>query len=356
MAGIRVLIVDDSVVARKMLTETFSSDPEIEVAGLASNGNIALQKIPQVSPDIITLDVEMPDLNGIETLKQIRALYPKLPVIMFSALTALASSATLDALALGANDYVTKPTQNDSPEKAIQQLRSDLIPKIKALINREGPRRIRHDPGQKKYRVSSDRIALVCIGVSTGGPNALDRVFRTLPAGLPAPILVVQHMPPLFTKTLAEKLTSVAAFPVWEAVDGQKLNNGEAYIAPGNFHMTVQRHGDHFFAALNQDMPENSCRPSVDVMFRSAVRAASADVLGIIMTGMGQDGMRGCEFIKQAGGRVLAQDEATSVIWGMPAAVVEAGLADSVVPLEKISYEIRRLLAGGVSAEKGALT
>ena len=353
MRPIRVLIVDDSTVIRRLLSDALSADPAIEIAGIAANGKIALSKIPQLNPDLITLDMEMPEMDGLTTLVEIRKLYPKLPVIMFSTLTQRGAEATLEALFKGANDYVTKPANVGSVSVAIAKVTNELVPKIKQFCNWTTPattKSIQHDggtnPGTRFPTASShlpskvSRVDIVVIGVSTGGPNALSAMLPGIPANFPVPILIVQHMPPVFTKHLSDRLNQLSSLHVHEATDGDLLVPGGAWLAPGNFHMKLRRQGTQLNAVLNQEPPECSCRPAVDVLFRSAVDLFGANVLSVVMTGMGQDGLRGCGAIRQAGGRVVVQDEATSVVWGMPGAIADAGLAHKILPLGKIADEI----------------
>jgi two-component system chemotaxis response regulator CheB len=347
MSRIRILVVDDSVVIRKVLSDTLSEDRTLEVVGVASDGRIALAKIPLLKPDLITLDVEMPVMNGLETLAAIRKLYLKLPVIMFSTLTERGASATLDALALGASDYATKPSNTGNPEVAIARVRAELIPKIKALCG-VGPLKLQPLPRTRppaKVRVRSNSnspIEVVAIGTSTGGPNALAEVLPRIPGDFPVPIVVVQHMPPIFTRLLAERLAGRSAIPVEEGSADTVLSPGHAWIAPGNFHMKVARAGLSCRLYLNQSPPENSCRPAVDVLFRSVAAAYGANVLAVVMTGMGADGVLGAQEICDAGGRVIIQDEASSVVWGMPGLVHTSGLADAAYPLDHLAAEITR--------------
>src|SRR5581483_989078 len=345
MAAIRVLIVDDSVVIRKILTETLSADREIEIAGSASDGRIALSKLAQIKPDVVTLDIEMPVMNGLETLKELRKSHPALPVIMFSTLTERGASATLDALSFGASDYVTKPSNTGSMDAGIAAIRTELIPKIKALCRRTTVKpRLFSSPkpvGPLTLRAKQP-IDIVAIGTSTGGPNALAEVLPRLPKDLPVPIVVVQHMPPIFTRFLAERLSAQSQITVSEASDGADLAPGQAWIAPGNFHMTVSRRALRGRVDLNQDPPEHSCRPAVDVLFRSVASTYRSNVLGVVMTGMGSDGVLGAKEIREAGGEVLIQDEATAVVWGMPGLVYAAGQADGVYPLDQLATQITR--------------
>jgi len=341
MPPIRVLIVDDSVVIRKILSEELASDSAIEIAGLASSGALALAKIPQVSPDILTLDIEMPGMDGLQTLKEIRKLYPKIPVIMFSTLTERGAAATLEALALGASDYATKPSNTDSSAGAREHVRRELIPKIKSL----GAVRTAQQP-QLAVKASSvsrsqrAKIDIVAIGTSTGGPNALAQVLPGFPADFPVPVVIVQHMPPLFTRLLAARLDTLSPLSVREGEAGQKLKPGQAWIAPGGYHMTLARKGNEVALELNQEPPENSCRPAVDVLFRSVAATHGAHVLAVVLTGMGADGLRGSRFIREAGGEVFVQDEASSVVWGMPGSVAGAGQADEIYPLDRIAKEV----------------
>ncbi len=362
MPKIRVLVVDDSVVIRRMVSDVLAGEPDIEVAGAAADGRIALQKIEQVNPDIITLDVEMPVMDGLETLKQLRKTHRRLPVIMFSTLTERGAAATMDALALGASDYVTKPANVGSAAAALEKIRAELIPKIRAHVPQAATltARLFSMVAAQKVELSSvlasprpvtSRIEVVAIGTSTGGPNALSDLVPLLPPNFPVPVVIVQHMPPIFTKFLADRLSSKSQIPVMEAVNHQELLPGHAYIAPGDFHMMVERSKDGLRIRTQQEQPENSCRPAVDVLFRSVAEVYRGDALAVIMTGMGQDGLRGCGRIREAGGQILAQDEATSVVWGMPGYVANAGLADMVMPLALLAGEVvRRVAVGRMSA------
>jgi two-component system chemotaxis response regulator CheB len=346
---IRVLIVDDAVVFRRLVSEELSADPMIEVVGTAANGRIALQKLPQVNPDIVILDIEMPELNGLDTLTELRKTYPRLPVIMFSALTERGAVETLEALSRGATDYFTKPTNVGGLDASLEVIRNELIPEIKALCKRATLTPVA--PTQSGSTAippgSRSRVEIVAIGTSTGGPNALADVFGALPAGLPVPVVIVQHMPPMFTRLLADRLSAQFAVKVEEGHAGGTLRAGHAWIAPGDYHMILVRDGVHVRLLVHQDPPENSCRPAVDVLFRSVAQTFGAGTLAVVLTGMGQDGLRGCEAIHAAGGQVIVQDEASSVVWGMPGYVARAGLADKVLPLSMIGHEIvRRVRAG----------
>jgi two-component system, chemotaxis family, protein-glutamate methylesterase/glutaminase len=364
MRKIRVLVVDDSTVIRRLLTDALISDPAIEIAGTAANGRIALAKLTQINPDLITLDMEMPDMDGLETLAELRKTHPRLPVIMFSTLTQKGAIATLNALSLGASDYVTKPANVGGVTAAIQAVKSDLIPKIKALCRFvDAPHttpttvpktRVPQAREKGTLELRLQRFDIIAIGVSTGGPNALTEIFRQLPVNLPVPIVIVQHMPPVFTKYLAERLSSVSPLEVSEAKTGDMLHPGKAWLAPGNFHMSLLERDKSTTVSLHQAPPENSCRPAADVLFRSVAENYGPTALAVVLTGMGQDGLRGCEAISAAGGKVIAQDEESSIVWGMPGAIVGAGLADAIIPLSRMASEITSL-AGQRRGKSGIL-
>lgn len=360
MAKTRVLVVDDAVVVRRLLVDVLSGEPDIEVAGTAPNGRIALAKLDQLNPDLVTLDVEMPEMDGLECLAELKRLRPRLPVIMFSTMTERGAMVTLDALARGASDYVTKPSGAGSVAAAMARVRADLVPKILALCRRGGPPRgLPVVPDQfhpaAAARLLRFRTDVVAIGVSTGGPNALAALVSELPPALPVPVLIVQHMPPLFTRLLADRLQSKTPLQVSEAVAGAEIRPGQVWLAPGDHHMVVRREGPTAWLDTNQEPPENSCRPAVDALFRSVATAYRQHTLGVVLTGMGHDGLRGSELIREAGGSVLAQDEATSVVWGMPGAVAKAGLADRVLPLDAMCGEIvARVREGRVAWTAGA--
>ena len=350
MRKIRVLVVDDSTVIRRLVSDTLNSDPGLEVVATAPNGRIALAKIPQINPDVITLDMEMPEMDGIATLVELRKSYPRLPVIMFSTLTQRGAIETLDALAKGANDYVTKPANVGSVTAALQNVQKELIPKIKGFCSWSQPSpvastAIRRPPAsapRKSVPIGGSHVDIVAIGVSTGGPNALATVLARIPATFSVPIVVVQHMPPIFTKHLANRLDQTSPLAVREAQAGDVVQSGGVWLAPGDYHLVLNRQATTVKLDTNQLPPENSCRPAVDVLFRSVSEVYGPHVLAVVMTGMGQDGLRGCEAVRDAGGRVLVQDEASSVVWGMPGAVTRAGLADGVASLDRLADEIVR--------------
>lgn len=394
---IRVMLVDDSAVIRHLLNDVLAGDPQLEVVGSAQNGQIALDKLSTFNPDIVILDVEMPVMDGLETLAAIRKRQPRLPIIMFSSITERGAAVTLEALGRGANDYVTKPANTGNMNASLQRVREELIPRIKVFcrhllsapassaakapptleplirpraqvqadpLARPGaagrvepltrprfpepaastaPRSAVATPPPAPSRLpsASSRVEVLVIGVSTGGPNALADLLPRLPKTFPVPIVIVQHMPPIFTKLLAERLAKGTALQVAEATDGETLLPGQIRIAPGGSHLVLERQSPQLVRLqLNQDPPENSCRPAVDVLFRSAVTTYKGNVLAVVLTGMGSDGLRGCEIIRNAGGQILVQDEASSVVWGMPGYVARAGLADGQIPLDKMAGEI----------------
>ena len=358
---IKVLVVDDSVVVRRLVAGVLEQDPAVEVVGAAANGRIALARIAQLEPDVVTLDIEMPELDGLATLAELRPRWPRLPVIMFSTLTERGAEATLEALSLGASDYVTKPTGFHNAADAMARVKADLIPRIKALHGRRQLSRMPQSaetvvapvpsgpPVKPPARPANARIDVVAIGVSTGGPNALAELLPALPATFPVPIVIVQHMPPVFTRMLANRLDGRCAVDVIEAEGGEVLLPGRVHIAAGGRHLTLARQGTSVITVANDDPPENSCRPAVDVLFRSVADLYGANALAVVLTGMGQDGLRSSEMIRLAGGQVVAQDEATSVVWGMPGFVARAGLADAVLPLDAVAGEIGRRVAAGRS-------
>jgi two-component system, chemotaxis family, protein-glutamate methylesterase/glutaminase len=347
---IRALVVDDSVIIRRLVTHALSEDPDVEVVGSAANGAIALKMIPLHRPHVVTLDIEMPEMDGLETLRNIRKSYPDVIVIMFSTLSERGAAITLEALALGANDYVTKVAKSGSLDQSLARLRSELVPKFKqffslgpepaaVVANRTTQPAARPVPGQPRKPCEA-----VAVGVSTGGPPALATLVPMLPADFRQPILIVQHMPPVFTRLLSERLQTLTKLRVREAEDGMPVERGTIYIAPGDYHMKVARKGVSINIALDQAEPENSCRPAVDVLFRSVADVFGGRAMGVILTGMGKDGLRGIERMRAGGSFIVAQDEASSVVWGMPGAVVNAGLADSVVDLKQVVPEVQRHL------------
>jgi two-component system chemotaxis response regulator CheB len=375
---ISVLVVDDSVVVRRLIVDALGEAPGIQVVGTAANGLLAQAKIDQLKPDVVTMDIEMPEMDGIAAVRELRKRHPALPVIMFSTLSAAGASATLEALSAGATDYVTKPSNVGSVKESIAAVREQLVPKIQALGGRRSrpggpPARPAPSaapagtrPGSASLRPGlppgaparpaptagapprpattaprraspGGRVDILAIGSSTGGPDALTKVLTGLPTDLPVPIVITQHMPPVFTKMFAERLDRSTPLRVLEAGEGMELAPGTVYIAPGDRHLVFIRRGTATLTQLSGAPQENSCRPAVDVMFRSVAALYGASAFAAVLTGMGQDGRGGAKVLRDSGAEVLAQDEASSVVWGMPGAVVGAGLADEVLPLDRIA-------------------
>ncbi|MCC6590760.1 MAG: chemotaxis response regulator protein-glutamate methylesterase [Bryobacterales bacterium] len=352
---IRVLIVDDSVVIRRLVSHALEAYPFIEVIGVAGNGAAAIEKIRQSKPDVVTLDIEMPEMDGLTALKKIRREFPDVRVVMFSTLTERGVAVTFEALALGADDYVTKASNEGSLDQSMQRLRQELVPKLKQFFvlasdpapATPAPARsagqstitnvVNRTPRPVYSRIIPEAVA---IGVSTGGPAALAQLVPDFPADFPQPILIVQHMPALFTRLLAERLNTASRLKVKEATNGEMVESATAYIAPGDFHMRVVRAGTQYRIALDQGPPQNSCRPAVDVLFESMAQAYGGAVTAVVLTGMGHDGARGAGLLKAKGAHVIAQDEASSVVWGMPGAVVEGEFADAVLPLDRIAAAV----------------
>jgi two-component system chemotaxis response regulator CheB len=357
MNPIRVLIVDDSVIARRLITNALSAHPEIAVVGTAENGALALTKLPHLSPDAVILDVEMPGMDGIATLKQIRELYPRLPVIMFSTQTERGARVTFDALAAGANDYALKPSaQNgETLEGLVAQV---LVPKLVAIVRpglADKPQgRAAKSAGERSLprpslsSAARMRPAVVALAAATGGPNALADVIPLLPKDLPVPVLVVQHMPAIFTRCLAERLDERSALRVIEVQGNEVLEPGTVYVAQGGFHLELVREGDVVRTVLGQGPSEHSVKPAADVLFRSLARVYGASALAVVLTGMGSDGKLGAQEIVAAGGRVLTQSAASCVVASMPRAVEQAGLAEAVVNLADMADAISaRVKAAG---------
>jgi two-component system, chemotaxis family, protein-glutamate methylesterase/glutaminase len=398
---LRVLIVDDSAVVRSVIQRIIEREPGFQVVGTARDGQMAIERCRELRPDIVTLDVEMPVLDGLGALPGLLECNRDLSVLMVSSLTVRGAKETIDALMKGAFDYIAKPSQAESREEALAQFSALLVPKLRAMADRKrfsmpvirvlggsiAPRPNRASlpvrpvesrvllpprnslaPRSESMR-SGERQPLVrdsvpvrseprvlAIGSSTGGPAALSTILCALPSDFSLPILIAQHMPETFTRLLAERLSEVSRFNVREAVAGEQLRPGEAWIAPGNHHVTVARTaGDKLILSLNSDPPVNCCRPSIDVLFQSLAESAGRHTLAVILTGMGHDGRDGASAIRTAGGLVLAQDEASSVVWGMPGAVVTAGLANGVYPLDQMAGELaQRARVGRALARSGS--
>ena len=340
----RILIVDDSAVMRHLLRCVISMDASLEVVGTAADGAAALQAVAGAAPDLILLDVEMPVMDGLTTLKKLRSLGYTVPVIMCSSLTQRGARVTIEALACGAADYVAKPEGQKNGEAAVRVLSTQLLPRIEALM-----RSVRAPAvllATNLDRPGNTTPAIVAIGVSTGGPAALEEVLPQLPRLFPLPIVVVQHMPELFTGLLAQRLQNYCGLRVCEAAEGTPVLPGSVFIARGDHHLELLKPSSAGLPPalhLTGAPLENHCRPSVDVLFRSVAALYGGNVLAVVLTGMGSDGLAGCRLLRNAGATIVVQDEASSAVWGMPGAVAQAGLADRVLPLRQIGAEILRL-------------
>jgi len=339
---VRVLHIDDSAVMRSLLRMVLGPQPSLEIAATASSGQEGLATFERIHPDLVLLDIEMPGMNGLEVLSAIRRQNRRVPVIMCSTLTSRGARITIEALARGATDYVTKPGAQHGLREGVETLSRELLPKIFAHFPPE-PRPIAA-PAPEPRPVLPPTVAqpprIVVIGVSTGGPAALEALLPGIPASFPLPIVIVQHMPRLFTGLLAERLDGLCPLHVREAESDSHAEPGVVDIARGDWHLEILR---DLRLRLHQDPPENFCRPSADVLFRSAAATCGGRVLGIILTGMGSDGLRGSRAIRAAGGTILAQDAPSSVVWGMPGAVASAGLANKILPLNVMPAEILRI-------------
>ncbi|MCL5960866.1 MAG: chemotaxis response regulator protein-glutamate methylesterase [Chloroflexi bacterium] len=342
---IKVLVVDDSAYMRHVLKTNLNADPEITVVDTARDGLDGLAKVEALKPDVVTMDLEMPRMDGFEALKTIMSRMP-LPIIILSSLSQEGAEATLRALRLGAVDFVPKPLGGGLN---FDMVRDELLGKIKQVAGLHISK-LRTPPPPAVARIHREMVCptretngIVVIGTSTGGPRALYEVVPLLPSSLPTGVLIVQHMPPGFTRSLAQRLDDVSALKVKEAEQGDTVQAGMAFLAPGNFHMTVSHGGS---IDLNQGPPQHGVRPAVDVTMETAAATYGHSTIGVVMTGMGCDGTRGSKLIRGAGGKIIAEDEGTCVVYGMPRSVVEAGLADRVVPLGKIAREIVVLAEG----------
>ncbi len=351
---IRVLVVDDSALVRSLLTEMLGSAPDIEVIGVAADAHAAREKIKRLNPDVLTLDVEMPRMDGITFLRNLMRLRP-MPVVMVSSLTERGADVTLDALALGAVDYLSKPkidlavTLMDYRDELIEKIRTAAVASVKALAPQRppvlpGPAHsadavLPRSAGPKQLR-TTDRI--IAIGASTGGTEAIKEVLMRLPPDSPG-IVITQHIPKAFSGPFARRMNDCCALSVCEAEDGQHILAGHAYIAPGDRHLLVVRDGARYVCRLDDGVPVNRHKPSVDVLFRSVAQNAGRNAIGALLTGMGKDGARGLKEMLDSGSHTIAQDEATSVVWGMPGEAVALGAAQHVVPLENVAARIRQL-------------
>lgn len=331
-----------------MVTRLLASDGSIEVVGSAENGQVALESLESTSPDVILLDLEMPTMDGLAFLRELRRRKVWTPVLVFSSLSQRGALVTIEALAAGAADYVTKPTTQSSAAELPRELRAVLVEKIRAVAYRSPRLRFGGHTPTGKLRLSAPngrRIEVVAIGVSTGGPMALAEIVTGLGASFAVPIVVVQHMPPLFTEQLAKSLALKTRLTVEEATHHTAIVSGHVYIAPGGQHMRLRRDAAGVARVqLSDEPPVRSCRPSVDLLFESVATVFGPRALGVVLTGMGSDGLQGAHAMRDAGGEIFAQDEATSVVWGMPGEVVKAGLASKVLPISAVATELTRRL------------
>jgi two-component system chemotaxis response regulator CheB len=351
---VRVLICDDSAVIRGAITRMLEADPAITVAGRAANGRAAVEESARLSPDVVVLDIEMPVMDGLAALAELHRADPSMRVIMASTLTTRGADIALRALRLGAADYVPKPSALNVASDAgfAQELREKV--KGQGRLRQRSRARPPAVPSPAAPAVGlrpppARRPVLLAVGSSTGGPQALFTLVQGLGPRLPVPGVITQHMPPLFTSILAEHITRLGAAPCAEARDGEPLQAGRLYLAPGDRHLTVGQRGGRLVAQLADTPAENFCRPSVDPMLRSAAAACDGRVLTVMLTGMGHDGLAGTRAVVSAGGTAIAQDEASSVVWGMPGAIAQAGLCHAVLPLPRIAARVSELLQGGLT-------
>lgn len=363
---VKILIVDDSISYRQIMVAVIDKITDAECIGTAASGAIALRKITVLQPDLVLLDVVMPDMDGVETLQQIKQRHPAVEAIMISSFNMKTSKETLRSLQIGALDFVAKPKVSN-PALGIAELVKYLQPLIHlvqtkkyASLSRcpysaenaqeQRPPDIPATPSIKVNSIATLRgrkgqFDLLLIGISTGGPKALDQLIPKLNPALPCAVIIVQHMPPMFTESLAQKLNEETSLQVSEAKGGEKLMSGHIYIAPGGKHLVLRAQLDGgFYLAINETPPVNNCRPSVDVLFRSVATTFKGNVLAVVMTGMGRDGTEGVRMLKNTGAKCLIQDEDSSVVWGMPGSVFEAGLADEVISLNQLSHRINQLI------------
>ena len=366
---LRVLIVDDTAMYRKVVTEVLSELPDVEVVGTANNGKIAMSKIASLKPDILTLDIEMPEMNGLDVLSSIRSERYDVGAIVLSTLTHKGGDLTMQALELGAFDFITKP-ETTSVEESKKQIKNSLSSMFKAFSRRQEIKQIlegrlsffktQKEPTNKDIsgsvirRMSSivnsrtKNAEIVGIGISTGGPKALSQMMPQIPGDINIPILIVQHMPPIFTQSLAKSLNTRCAINVKEAVDGEMIQPNVAFIAPGGKQMKIVAgmDGKDRIIRITDDPPENSCKPSVDYLFRSIAQHYVGRSTGVIMTGMGSDGYSGLTLMKRNGATIIAQDEASCIVYGMPKKPIDNGIVDVIAPLDQIASEICNTVKG----------
>jgi two-component system, chemotaxis family, protein-glutamate methylesterase/glutaminase len=354
MSMIKALVVDDSRVVRQLVTRALNMDSSVYVVGEAADGKEALEAVQRLRPDVVILDIEMPHMNGLEVVHALHGSDPHLPIIMFSSLTERGAKATVEALLAGASDYVLKPSSMDSLDSAVHSAHDELVPKIKALCSRVGA--VARSPKTAPVTAPASKAGgpvsarktesvppdVIVICSSTGGPDVLVTVLAELPATFRVPVLIAQHMPPLFTAMFAARLDRTLSATVSEGIDGELVQPGHVYIAPGDHHMDVARTPKGNVLRIHQSPKEENCRPSGTRLLRSSARIYGAKTLAVVLTGMGTDGLLGCQAVQDAGGAVLVQDEQSSTVWGMPGAVVRAGLADHVMAPQELARRLAK--------------
>jgi len=353
-ALVRVLVVDDSASVRSLIVKVLETEPTIRVVGTAASGITAIDAVQRLRPDVVTLDVQMPGMDGLEFLKRVRLTHPQLPIIMFSHLTQRGAVTTLDAMFLGATDYVSKPTYAGGSEAAREQVRAQLIPKILAFkgggpdsprgahVARSGGAGPRPVPAASRTVAApaTREVGIVAIGSSTGGPVALDDILCALPRDYSVPVVVAQNMPKMFTQLLAERMSARSRIPVSEVKGGETVTPGKILLAPGDHHLVLKREGGSVVVEVTSDAPVHGNRPSTDLLFKSIARIYGSAALGVVLTGVGKDGLEGSRAIVDAGGRVVVQNESSSVVWGMPGQIAKAGIAHAVLPVKDIAQEL----------------
>lgn len=358
---LKCLVVDDSALSRKIVRMAVEALPGIEVAGLARDGQDAVSKCREYQPDLVTMDLEMPIMNGIEAVRELRKCCPKAQVIMVSSMTSEGAAVTNQALQAGAFDFVLKPVAN-SIEESVQQLSGQLKARVDAIRQKQTTSVLNSvsrfsstpsaDSQPKPVEVQagspSANLRALCIGISTGGPNALAQLIPALPTSMPVPVFIVQHMPAVFTKSLANQLDRNCRLDVCEAADGDDARPGQVFIAPGGKQMRLDANLNRIRIQVTDDAPECNAKPSVDYLFRSAAQQLRGDVISMVMTGMGDDGLAGCQLIRKSGGYIMTQDEASCTVYGMPRRVAEAGLSNFVGNVDELAGHLLQILPSGV--------
>ena len=356
LAGpIRVMVVDDSAIVRGLITRTLKTEPRIEVTASCSNGQMAVTQAAKKVVDVIILDIEMPVMDGLAALPKLLEINPQARIIMASTLTQRNAGISMRALALGATDYIAKPTTDRL--NASEDFHRELIQKVIALGQSRKPARLadasprpqERPPFPHPHSAAVRRPRIIAIGSSTGGPQALLAMLGALPAKVECPIVIAQHMPATFTTVLAQHIGRASGRPSAEAAHGMEIRPGHIYLAPGDYHFQLAREGTVCIARLSQTAPENFCRPSVDPLFRSVAQLFGADSCAVMLTGMGSDGCGGAKLMAASGAQIIAQDEASSVVWGMPGAVAQAGICSAILPLDRIAGHLAALFERAVA-------